>query len=463
MKNGAMRRPLAADVSFVDASSPCDGDRPILGTVALETHGCKLNQSDTETLARQFQEAGYRLVAEGQPADIYVVNSCTVTHVADRKARQALRSARRRNPDATIVATGCYAQRDPTALQKLQNIDFVIGNSDKPLLVQTITAGRTESIRSTEPSPSISHLPYSPGRSRAMVKIQEGCNQVCAYCIVPKVRGRERSIPTSELVAQVQLLESEGYREVVLTGTQLGSYGFDLLEEDLVSLISRLLRETSIPRIRVSSLQAQEITPELLELWQDSRLCPHFHIPLQSGADSVLQRMRRRYTTAMFAEASQRVRSLVPASSVTTDVIVGFPGETETEFHEGLAFARDVGFASMHVFPYSRRPGTGAALMGEQVDEVAKRERMGAMLAVAEKLREEYAQESVGQVRPVLWERATAKEGAGWRFSGLTDNYLRVTAASESNLLNEITWARLDEAGPDAIHCSVVDDSTQSC
>ena len=458
-----MRRPLAADVSFRDASSPFDGDRPIRGTVALETHGCKLNQSDTETLARQFQESGYRLVAEGQPADIYVVNSCTVTHVADRKARQAIRAARRRNPDATIVATGCYAQRDPAALEKVQGIDFVVGNSNKPSLVQMATAGRNESMRSTEPGPSIGHLPYSPGRSRAMVKIQEGCNQVCAYCIVPKVRGRERSIPTVELVAQVRLLESEGYREVVLTGTQLGSYGFDLRGEDLVSLISSLLQETSIPRIRVSSLQPQEITPALLGLWQDSRLCPHFHIPLQSGADSVLQRMRRRYTTTMFAEASKRVRNLVPASSVTTDVIVGFPGETETEFQNGLAFAKDMRFASMHVFPYSRRPGTGAALMGEQVDEAVKRERMGAMLSVADESRTGYAQGSVGQVRPVLWERATAKERVGWRFSGLTDSYLRVVTASNRDLVNEITWARLDEAGPDAVHCSVVDVPAQCC
>ena len=457
-----MRRPLAADVSLRDASSPFDDDRLIRGTVALETHGCKLNQSDTEALARQFQEAGYRLVAEGQPADIYVVNSCTVTHVADRKARQALRAARRRNPAATVVATGCYAQRDPTALQKLQSIDFVIGNSDKPSLVKMIAADRIESIGSTESGPSISHLPYSPGRSRAMVKIQEGCNQVCAYCIVPKVRGRERSIPTSDLVAQVRSLESAGYREVVLTGTQLGSYGFDLLGEDLVSLISSLLRETSIPRIRVSSLQAQEITLELLELWQDSRLCPHFHVPLQNGADSVLQRMRRRYTTAMFAEALQRVRHLVSGSSVTTDVIVGFPGETEAEFDEGLVFARDMDFSSMHVFPYSRRPGTGAAHMGEQVDEVAKRERMGAMLKVAEESREEYAQGSLGQVRSVLWERATSRRDFDWRFSGLTDNYLRVTADSPSDLVNQITRARLIQAGPDAIHCRLVDGRSQN-
>ncbi len=297
------------------------------------------------------------MVAEGQPADIYVVNSCTVTHVADRKARQALRAARRRNPDATIVATGCYAQRDPAALEKVQGIDFVVGNSNKPSLVQMATADRNESMRSTEPGPSIGRLPYSPGRSRAMVKIQEGCNQVCAYCIVPKVRGRERSIPTVELVAQVRLLESEGYREVVLTGTQLGSYGFDLRGEDLVSLISSLLQETSIPRNPCVLASAPRDNPGIAGIVARFEALSHFHIPLQSGADSVLQRMRRRYTTTMFAEASKRVRNLVPASSVTTDVIVGFPGETETEFQNGLAFAQRYALcfhARLPVFPQTR-------------------------------------------------------------------------------------------------------------
>ena len=289
-----------------------------------------------------------------------------------------------------------------------------------------------------------------------MVKIQEGCNQVCAYCIVPKVRGRERSIPTSELVMQVQALELEGYREVVLTGTQLGSYGFDLEGENLLSLVATILEKTGIPRIRVSSLQPQEIGEDLLGLWQDPRLCPHFHVPLQSGSDRVLQRMRRRYDSAMFAEALERIRASVPGSSVTTDVIVGFPGETDGDFDQGLMFAREMGFASMHVFPYSRRPGTGAAHMGEQVDEGTKRERMGRMLSVAAESQAAYTQESLGQVRPVLWERSTVRQGSGWGFSGLTDNYLRVTAFSHRDLVNEIIWARLDEAGPNSILCSVV-------
>ncbi len=458
-----MSRTLSDDVSPVAPTPPLGHCPPFRGTVALETHGCKLNQSDSETLARRFQEAGYRLVPEGQPADVYVVNTCTVTHVADRKARQALRCARRRNPDATVVATGCYAQRDPSSLGLIPGIDLVVGNSRKPSLVQMVEIDRGESSRPSDVPQTISHLPYLPGRSRAMVKIQEGCNQVCAYCIVPKVRGRERSIPIAELVAQVQLLESEGYREIVLTGTQLGSYGFDLERQDLGSLIAAILSDTSIPRIRVSSLQPQEITLDLLDLWQDRRLCPHFHVPLQSGADPVLQRMRRRYTTAMFSEALDKIRRSVPASSVTADVIVGFPGETDADFDQGLAFAREMAFASMHVFPYSCRPGTSAAHMGQQVDEVVKRERMGAMLAVAQESRSAHTRGCLGQVRPVLWERATAKESGAWRFSGLTDNYLRVTTVSERDVTNEINRARLEEAGPDSIHCSLVSGSSEDC
>ena len=456
-----MLRPLDADLDGLDSAMFSGEDQGGQHTVALETHGCKLNQADTEAMARRFREAGYRVVATEQAADVYVVNTCTVTHVADRKARQALRSARRRNPEAMVVATGCYAERDPSAVGMLQGIDLVLGNGQKGSLVDSVGEARVGAGQQGRVVEAASPLPYSAGRSRAMVKIQEGCNQVCAYCIVPKVRGRERSIPTSELVAQVQLLEAEGYREVVMTGTQLGSYGFDLEGQNLASLISSLLRETGIPRIRVSSLQPQEIGAELLELWQDARLCPHFHVPLQSGADGVLRRMRRRYTTAMFAEALERIRSRLPAASVTADVIVGFPGETDAEFDEGLRFVREMAFASAHVFPYSRRPGTGAAHMGEQVDEAVKGERMGAMLSVASELQAAHVQGCVGHVRQVLWERATARQGERWRFSGLTDNYVRVTTTGAYDLVNEITWARLEEAGPDAVYCSVADDGSR--
>ena len=329
----------------------------LIGTVAIDTHGCKLNQADSEALARRFLRAGYGVVDPGESADIYVLNTCTVTHVADRKARHALRAALRRNPAATIIATGCYAQRDPQALSNVEGVAMVVGNADKYRLVEMVLAARGDPISTCAVGEEAPWWPGALGRARAMVKIQEGCNQVCAYCIVPKVRGRERSIPPRVLIEEVGRRVREGYLEVVLTGTQLGSYGFDLEGADLCSLIRRILSETDVARLRVSSLQPQEFSPGLLELWEDPRLCPHFHIPLQSGSDSVLRRMQRRYDTDLYARVVEGIRAGLEGASVTADKIVGFPGETEEEFEESVAFASSMGFAGLHVFPYSTRPG----------------------------------------------------------------------------------------------------------
>jgi len=428
------------------AENPAD-----LGTVSILTHGCKLNQADSEALARRFVQAGYRLVGPADPADIYVINTCTVTHVADSKARQALRAAHRQNPSALVVATGCYAQRAPKELAGLEAVSLVVGNSEKERLVEAVlaareyqsvprSAGRDTPNRSEKWQGAMEAHP--PGRTRAMVKIQEGCNQVCAYCIVPKVRGRERSISADVLVSQVKHRVEEGYKEVVLTGTQLGSYGFDLEAINLKGLLERLLKETEVARLRVSSLQPQEIARELLQLWEDPRLCPHFHMPLQSGSDHVLKRMRRRYTAAQYAEAVDRVRCKVPGVAVSADVIVGFPGEEEWQFQESLHFAQRMEFASIHVFPYSVRPGTSAAYMGPRVDERAKRERMEEMLEVAREQASLFRRKSIGTTRQVLWERAEVRDGRPM-YLGLTDNYLKVHTEQGAPLLNQITSAKL--------------------
>ncbi|HZA23402.1 MAG TPA: radical SAM protein, partial [Dehalococcoidia bacterium] len=269
------------------SSHPSASTLPFRGTAVIETHGCKLNQADSNVLARQFVEAGYRLVGSVAEADVYVLNTCTVTATADAKARQALNAARRSNPKAIIIAAGCYPQRAAQELAQLESVSLVVTNTDKQALVSLVTATREQSTRSKsdEPGnllgqPATSRQDVTPfGRSRAMIKIQEGCNQVCAYCIVPKVRGRERSIPPERLVRQIDQQAEEGYQEVVLTGTQLGTYGFDIPGVSLSGLLRRILNETSVPRLRVSSLQPQEISPELLGLWNDTRLCPHFHIP----------------------------------------------------------------------------------------------------------------------------------------------------------------------------------------
>ena len=275
-----------------------------------------------------------------------------------------------------------------------------------------------------------------------MVKIQEGCNQVCAYCVVPKVRGRERSIPADEIISQINERAESGCQEAVLTGTQLGTYGFDLPRIDLTGLLHRVLAETNIKRLRVSSLQAHEITLDLLRLWNEPRLCPHFHIPLQSGSDTILKSMRRRYNTVQFAETISLVRKTIPHAGITTDIITGFPGEGVREFAESYSFAASIGFSDMHVFPYSIRPGTSAAYLDGHVVDARKKERTGEMLELAETSAKAFRERVIGQVRPVLWEPAARHDLSGvWR--GLTDNYVRVKADSQRDLGNSVTNARL--------------------
>ena len=406
--------------------------------VAIETHGCKLNQADSGSLATEFADAGFEVVGEDTPVDVYLVNSCTVTHVADSKARRALRSARRRHPNATIVATGCYAQRSPETLRKLDEVDLVVGNTAKATLVRHVVDWAGDEIVPCATGDDVQAISPSAARTRAMVKIQEGCNQVCAYCIVPKVRGRERSIPPDEIVGTIDEYTSRRYKEVVLTGTQLGSYGFDLEGIDLAGLIHYVLNRCSMARLRVSSLQAHEIDERLLVPWSDDRLAPHFHLPLQSGSDAVLKRMRRRYDSRQFLDAVDAIRKAIPDAAVTTDVIAGFPGETENDFEETYRLCREVGFASMHVFPYSARPGTSAAHFRDDVAPQVKSERVGQLIALSKEQGAAFRVRFVGTSRQVLWE---SRKAGKW--VGLTDNYIRMTARSECELANEITWARI--------------------
>ena len=406
-------------------------------TVAIHTHGCKLNQADSQSLARQFREAGYVVVNSSSAADIVVLNTCTVTATADSKARQYLRSARRRNPNAVVVATGCYAQRAPTELEGMDAVTLVVGNEAKARLVETAHSALEE--LAPVPDPSLQVATRRVERTRAMVKIQEGCDQVCAYCIVPRVRGRERSISPELIVDEINRRIGEGYREVALTGTQLGTYGFDVPGLNLLRLLERVLEETGVERLRVSSLQAHEITADLLELWHNPRMMRHFHIPLQSGSDVVLQRMRRRYGTRQFIDAVNLVRSKFPDSGITTDVIVGFPGESSEHFSASRDFAADIRFADIHVFPYSQRPGTSAFHFGDQVPELEKRERMARMLDLAADSHRLFRDSMIGSVRSVLWE-SSSKSG---QWSGLTDNYIRVRTKHASELGNQISDTRL--------------------
>ena len=435
---------------------------PRRGTFAIHTLGCKLNQADSDALARRFVSAGYRMADSETGADVVVLNTCTVTATADAKARQILRSFHRANPDALIVATGCYAQRAADELTRVEGVALVLGNTQKEELVARVTEAlalddrcmtdgdaEDRQLVDTEIAVATDMAPQAVSRSgalrrRAMIKIQEGCHQVCAYCIVPKVRGRESSIPPDELVQQIQHRVSEGCQEVVLTGTQLGSYGFDLPEASLLGLLQRILAETAVRRLRVSSLQPQEIQPGLLELWQDRRMCPHFHLPLQSGSDRVLGAMRRRYTVAQFAHTMELIRRTIPDAGITADLIVGFPGEGEAEFQESRAFVQSMAFSDMHIFPFSARPGTSANYFRDTVPAVAKKERTAEMLGLAKEGFRRFREHQLGQIRPVLWESVRQVAGTPAR-SGLTDSYIRVYTNSQEDLYNKIVPARLLE------------------
>lgn len=395
-----------------------------MNRVMVETLGCKLNQAESESLLRQLCDEGFQIAESPQEADIYVLNTCTVTHIADRKARHRVRWVRRNNPGAKIVATGCYARRAGAELASL-GVDLLVEHPEDLLarLQEIITHKRYHDV---VPSPQ-HHI-----RTRTMVTIQQGCNNFCAFCIVPEVRGRERSTDPEQVIGEITQRVAEGYREVVLTGTKIGAYRYNGDGvEGLPCLIRRILAETGIERLHLSSLQPQELTPGLLELWDEKRLCNHLHIPLQSGSDKVLQEMRRKYTIASFQQAIAQAREVIPGVAITTDILVGFPGESEQDFEDTYSFCEKMGFAGIHVFPYSARSGTRAAGSANQVNDRVKKGRTQRMLSLAAQSAQRFREQFLGLTLPVLWEEPI---GQGvW--SGLTPNYLRVFAVSQEESL----------------------------
>jgi threonylcarbamoyladenosine tRNA methylthiotransferase MtaB len=399
--------------------------------VALDSLGCKLNQAELQQLARELEQAGYRLVDSPERADIYILNTCTVTHVADRKSRHLLRLAHRLNPSARLVAIGCYAHRAPGELKNIEGVKMVIGNDRKMDLLKLLDDDFTRCT-----SPSATDVRGHSRRARAFLKVQDGCRNFCTYCIVPYVRTRELSVPAGEIIARIKEKTAAGFKEVVLTGTEIGDYENDGTE--LEGLLRGILAETDTPRVRLSSLQPHRISPSLVGLWSDPRLCPHFHLSLQSGSDAVLKRMNRRYTAADFRRAAVLLRDSIPDVAITTDVIVGFPGETDGEFQETLNFCRETGFARVHVFPFSPRPGTAASKMNGQVSDDVKKERSRQMLALAKETAKSFRQRFVGRALEVLWEQ---RSGGVW--AGLTGNYIRVYAGSGSNLTSNLMPVKL--------------------
>jgi len=411
--------------------------------VALDSLGCKLNQAETELLARQLAEAGYQLVSPVDEADVYILNTCTVTHTADSKSRHRLRLAHRRSPDALVVATGCYAQRAPQELAQIEGVSLVVGNNEKQYLPRLLEEfGCMGSPISVQGGSTINH--YAGFRTRALVKVQDGCNSFCSYCIVPLVRGREKSLPVDQVVDEVRHRAAQGYKEVVLTGVKIGAYNYDGV--NLNGLLEHILNETDVERLRLSSLQPQEISPELIGLWRDRRLCPHFHLSLQSGSDEVLGGMKRRYSLSDYEQSVSLIRSLLPEAAITTDVMVGFPGETDQEFEESYNFCRRMEFARIHVFAYSPRQGTQAARLPQQVGDKIKKERSQQMLALAEESAQNFSQRFLGRTMPILFEQ---QSNGVW--SGHTANYIKVYTQSTADLTNKLLPVKLVEVKWDGV------------
>jgi threonylcarbamoyladenosine tRNA methylthiotransferase MtaB len=421
--------------------------------VAFYTLGCKLNQAETESLASQFSQSGFQLVSPNDVADIYIANTCTVTHIADRKSRHWLRLARRRNPRALIIATGCYAQRGRQELAQLA--DLVVDNSEKEHLLALTQTLSLEGRRLGESETKQSQVLTPTVRTRNLIKIQDGCHGPCTYCIVPKVRPREYSLPASQIIDEVKHKVAQGYKEVVLTGTKVGSYRDG--SADLRDLVQRILCNTAIERLRLSSLQPSEISPQLLTLWQDERLCRHFHLALQSGSETVLQRMRRSYSLDQYQRTINSIKEKIPKVAITTDIIVGFPGESDEEFEQSYYFCKQVGLANIHVFPFSLRPETAAARMPKQIKDKVKQERNQRMLELSQSCRRRFCEQFLGQTMPVLWEKETSP-GSGI-YSGLTGNYIRVFAHSEKPLSNEITPVKLVKFHNQGIWGEVIDEN----
>ena len=425
-------------------------------TVALETHGCKLNQADTLKLIGEFEKNGVKVVGLNDQPNVYVLTSCTVTHIADRKARQSLRSAKKRNPNSIVVASGCYAERAKSDLLGVEEIDLVLGNSDKHKLVSTVLNYFSSKLIVKPGLDEVQNISTENFRTRAMVKIQEGCDQVCAYCIVPIVRGRERSLQPEIIIENIQRLVDSGFKEVVLTGTQLGTYGFDLNGINLAKLIEKILQETDVTRLRVSSIQAHEIDLDLLKLWENDRLCSHFHVPLQSGSNNILKMMRRRYTVDQYVASIQMIEEYVNSPSITTDLIVGFPGEQESHFEESKILCADLNFLKLHVFKYSDRFRTSSYYNKNKISSQVKSRRANVIRTISKDKWNLFADKSCGRIEEVLWEKPEIVDGK-YFWSGHTKNYLKVYMDDRDlDLANTITNVNLDTRIEDKIFATSV-------
>lgn len=418
---------------------------------ALHNLGCKVNAYETEAMQHLLEEAGYEIVPFTQKADVYVINTCSVTNMADRKSRQMLHKAKKNNPDSIVVATGCYVQTSEKEVLNDLSVDIVIGNDRKHDLVRLLEEYSLDSVNDTVDDINDGKhdfeelfIDQTKEHTRAFIKVQDGCNQFCSYCIIPYARGRVRSRRFENVIAEVERLAANGFKEVVLTGIHLSSYGVDFEEATgLLELIQAVNAVKGIERIRLGSLEPKIVTEHFAsELSKLDKICPHFHLSLQSGCDATLKRMNRKYTTKEYERGCELLRKYFVHPAITTDVIVGFPGETEEEFEQTEAYLEHIHFYEMHIFKYSKRKGTRAAVMPDQIDEQIKAVRSEKLIALGHDMSKEFRKFYIGKNEEVLFEEK-AVIGDKEYFVGYTKEYVKVAKKTDENLENQIVSGRI--------------------
>lgn len=429
--------------------------------VAFTTLGCKVNQFETEAMEGLFKQRGYSIVGFNEQADVYVINTCSVTHLGERKSRQVIRRAGRLNPSATIAVTGCYAQVSPEEVQAIEGVDVIVGTRERHRIVELVeeaakSKSKVNAVTNIMAADTFEDIPLfnMPGRTRAFLKIQEGCTNFCSYCIIPYARGPLRSRSLASIASEAQKLVSAGFKEIVLTGIHLGAYGHDLeAKTSLVDAVKTVLRVDGLLRLRLGSLESIEISDELIDLMSNEpKLCQHLHLPLQAGDDAVLSAMNRHYNTKEYRILIESIRSKVPGIAISTDIIVGFPGETLEMFNNAMQFVDSINFSRMHVFPYSRRNGTPAADFPDQVPESEKKRRAHIMGELAVKKTEQFEAESFGKELIVLFE--TYANGI---LEGLTGNYIRVYTEGIESLVGAARKVKLDRKYQDGVWGVIID------
>ncbi|EEL68990.1 tRNA (N(6)-L-threonylcarbamoyladenosine(37)-C(2))-methylthiotransferase MtaB [Bacillus mycoides] len=427
-----------------------------MATVAFHTLGCKVNHYETEAIWQLFKQGGYERTEYEKKSDVYVINTCTVTNTGDKKSRQVIRRAVRQNPDAVICVTGCYAQTSPAEIMAIPGVDIVVGTQDREKMLGYIEEFRKErqpinAVRNIMKTRVYEELdvPYFTDRTRASLKIQEGCNNFCTFCIIPWARGLMRSRDGKEVIKQAQQLVDAGYKEIVLTGIHTGGYGEDIKEYNLAGLLRDMEAEVGgLKRLRISSIEASQISDEVIEVLDKSEVVVrHLHIPLQSGSNTVLKRMRRKYTMEFFQERLDRLKEALPGLAITSDVIVGFPGETEEEFMETYNFIKENRFSELHVFPYSKRTGTPAARMEDQVPEDVKNDRVHRLIELSNQLAKEYASKFEGEVLEIIPEETFKDGDREGLYVGYTDNYLKIVFEGSEELIGKLVKVKITKAG----------------